>query len=93
MHFEAASYPKYVPIIKYEEFVFDVHCLDIMFIHNPYDNMNYNVSAPVFVREIITDSKYIYLIINMLTCWKEDWGIDSAKRAVEMGQHCHMIKV
>ena len=32
--------------------------------------------------EIITDSKYIYLIINMLTCWKEDWGIDSAKRAV-----------
>ena len=58
MHCEAASYPKYVPIIQYEEFDFDTHRLDMIFIHNPYDIMNYNVSAPVVVREIRNHNRF-----------------------------------
>lgn len=48
MHYEGASYPDYVPIIKYEEFDFDAHRPDMIFIHNPYDDMNYVTSVHPF---------------------------------------------
>lgn len=52
MHYEGASYPEYVPIIKYEEYDLDAHRPDMIFIHNPYDNMNYVTSIhPFFYSE------------------------------------------
>lgn len=52
MHYEGASYPEYVPIINYEEFDFHVHRPDMIFIHNPYDNMNYVTTVhPFFYSE------------------------------------------
>lgn len=52
MHYEGASYPEYVPIIKYEEYDFDARRPDMIFIHNPYDNANYVTSVhPFFYSE------------------------------------------
>ena len=52
MHYEGASYPDYVPIIKYEEFDFEAHRPDMIFIHNPYDNYNFVTSVhPFFYSE------------------------------------------
>lgn len=48
MHYEGASYPEYVSIIKYEEFDFDAHRPDMIFIHNPYDDANYVTSVHPF---------------------------------------------
>lgn len=52
MHYEGASYPDNVPIIKYDEFDFEARHPDMIFIHNPYDNMNYVTSVhPFFYSE------------------------------------------
>lgn len=52
MHYEGASYPEDVPIIKYDEFDFEAHRPDMIFIHNPYDNMNFVTSVhPFFYSE------------------------------------------
>ena len=41
MHYEGEQYPKYVPITKYDAFDFEQHHPDMIYIHNPYDNMNH----------------------------------------------------
>ena len=48
MHYEGDQYPDYVPITKYDEFDFGVHHPDMIFIHNPYDNMNFVTSVHPF---------------------------------------------
>ena len=40
MHYEADQYPKYVPITRYDEFDFERHRPDMIYIHNAYDNWN-----------------------------------------------------
>lgn len=48
MHCEADQYPDYVPVTKYDEFDFGIHHPDMIFIHNPYDNMNLVTSIHPF---------------------------------------------
>lgn len=48
MHYEGDLYPDYVSITKYDEFDFEVHRPDEIYIHNPYDNLNYVTSVPPF---------------------------------------------
>lgn len=48
MHYEGSQYPPDVPIVRYDEFDFAAHRPDMIFIHNPYDNMNYVTSVPPF---------------------------------------------
>ncbi len=48
MHYEADQYPDYVPITKYDEFDFEQHRPDMIFIHNPYDNINLVTSVHPF---------------------------------------------
>lgn len=48
MHYEADQYPDYVPITKYDEFDFEQHRPDMIFIHNPYDNLNLVTSVHPF---------------------------------------------
>ena len=38
-YYEANDYPDYVPITKYDEFDFELHRPDMVYIHNPYDNL------------------------------------------------------
>ncbi len=64
MHYEADQYPMYVPITKYNEFDFEQHRPDMIYIHNPYDDMNLVTSIhPFFFSENIkkfTD-KLVYI--------------------------------
>lgn len=48
MHYEADQFPDDVPVTKYDEFDFETHRPDMIFIHNPYDNMNYVTSVHPF---------------------------------------------
>ncbi len=49
MHYEGHLYPKYVPVIRYDEYNFATRKPDMIFIHNPYDEYNYVTSiAPFF---------------------------------------------
>lgn len=40
-HYEADSYPAYVPVEDYREYDLEKRMPDAIFIHNPYDGMNY----------------------------------------------------
>lgn len=48
VHYEADAYPDDVPITRYDEFDFGLHHPDMIFIHNPYDNINYVTSVHPF---------------------------------------------
>lgn len=51
-HYEAAEYPDDVPITRYDEFDFELHRPDMIFIHNPYDSYNFVTSVhPFFYSE------------------------------------------
>lgn len=51
-HYEAAEYPDNVPITRYDEFDFELHRPDMIFIHNPYDKYNFVTSVhPFFYSE------------------------------------------
>lgn len=53
-HYEADEYPAGVPITRYDEFDFELHKPDIIFIHNPYDSINFVTSVhPFFYSEHI----------------------------------------
>ena len=49
MHYEGDQYPDYVPITAYDEFDFQSHHPDMIFIHNPYDQYNYVTSVDPFL--------------------------------------------
>ena len=52
MHYEGDQYPDYVPITKYDEFNFERHHPDTIFIHNPYDDLNLVTSVhPYFFSD------------------------------------------
>lgn len=48
MHYEGDRYPKEVPVLKYDDFDFEAHHPDMIFIHNPYDNANFVTSVHPF---------------------------------------------
>lgn len=52
MHDESAMYPDYVQVVNYNEYDFAARRPDMIFIHNPYDNVNYVTSVhPSFYSE------------------------------------------
>lgn len=48
VHYEAELFPEYVPIVRYDEFDFEAHHPDMIFIHNPYDYANFVTSVHPF---------------------------------------------
>ena len=46
MHYEGDEYPKYVPITSYKMYDFEKRKPDMIYIHNPYDNLNLVTSVP-----------------------------------------------
>lgn len=48
MHYEAEQFPNGVPITKYNEYDFEEHQPNMVFIHNPYDEANYVTSVHPF---------------------------------------------
>jgi hypothetical protein len=53
-HYEGGDYPENVPIVHYEKYDFKEHCPDIIYIHNPYDDLNYvtSVDPRFYSREL-----------------------------------------
>jgi hypothetical protein len=47
-HDEASLYPEYVPVVRCEEYDFETHRPDVIFIHNPYDEYNNVTSVEPF---------------------------------------------
>ncbi len=45
MHYEGDEYPKYIPIISWEEYDIAAEHPDMIFIHNPYDEFNHVTSV------------------------------------------------
>lgn len=63
-HYEGDQYPDYVPITSYEDFDFGMEHPDEIYIHNPYDDMNYVTSVhPFFYSEKLKDltEKLVYI--------------------------------
>lgn len=84
MHYEGDQYPDYVSITKYDEFDFEAHHPDMIYIHNPYDSMNYVTSVhPFFFSENLKKytQKLIYIPYFILDEVKpdEDEKIESVK--------------
>lgn len=51
-HYEGNLYPEYVPITRYDGYDFEGRRPDVVFIHNPYDGLNYVTSVhPFFYSE------------------------------------------
>lgn len=48
VHYEAEEYPDYVPVTHYNDYNFQEHHPDIIFIHNPYDDRNFVTSVHPF---------------------------------------------
>lgn len=75
MHDESDQYPAYVPITRYDTFDFETHHPDLIFIHNPYDDMNLVTSVhPFFFSENLkkfTD-KLVYIPYFVLGELKAD---------------------
>ena len=66
MHYEGDQYPDYVPITKYDEFNFERHHPDTIFIHNPYDDLNLVTSVhPYFFSDKL--KKYTWKLRNVYT--------------------------
>lgn len=47
-HYEAELYPDYVPVMDYREYDFEKRKPDAVFIHNPYDGMNFVTTVHPF---------------------------------------------
>ena len=64
MHYEGNDYPDNVPVVSYEDFDFVNAHPDEIYIHNPYDDMNYVTSVhPFFYSENLKKftEKLIYI--------------------------------
>ena len=84
IHYEGNQYPDYVPITSYEEYDFRKRKPDVIYIHNPYDNLNLVTSVhPFFFSDNLkkfTD-KLVYIPYFVLGEIKpeEDEKIESMK--------------
>lgn len=98
MHYEGNEYPKYVPICSYEEYDFEKRKPDVMYIHNPYDNMNFVTSVhPRFYSDNLkkyTD-KLVYIPYFILGEIKpdEDEKIEGMKHFCTVPAVFHADKV
>lgn len=64
VHYDGAQFPKDVPVVSYEEFDFEREHPEEVYIHNPYDDLNYVTSVhPYFYSENIKKfaDKLIYI--------------------------------
>ena len=53
IHYEGNQYPSYVPITSYEDYDIKTRKPDVIYIHNPYDNLNLVTSVHPFSFPII----------------------------------------
>lgn len=70
VHYEGDQYPDYVPITHYNDYNFEVHHPDAIYIHNPYDEWNHVTSVHPFfysknLKKFTDQLVYIpYFVLN-----------------------------
>ncbi|MCM1327501.1 MAG: hypothetical protein NC094_11915 [Bacteroidales bacterium] len=89
MQYEIAQYPKDVPVIPYNEFNFEKHCPDVIFIQNPYDEYNNTTSVhPYFYSNNLKNYTENLVYIPYFTLAEID---PEDKRAVDSMEHFVMM--
>lgn len=79
MHYEGDQYPEYVTITKYDQYDFESHHPDMIYIHNPYDAGNFVTSIlPFFyssnLKQYTDDLVYIpYYVLAEPNLDNEDY--------------------
>lgn len=89
MHYEGVDFPDYVPIIHYDDYNFEQNHPDEIYIHNPYDDMNFVTSVhPFFYSKNLKQftDKLIYIPYFVL----EEIDLNN-KQAVK--NKCHFAQV
>lgn len=69
MHYEGGDFPEYVPVVNWEEYDLEARHPDMVFIHNPYDNMNLVTTIhPDFYSQKIKDYTERLVYIPYFVC-------------------------
>lgn len=87
MHYEGDQYPKYVPISDYNAYDFEKRHPDVIFIHNPYDNLNLVTSVhPHFYSDNLKKitEKLIYIPYFIL----DERDLDDDAKIEGMKHYC-----
>ncbi len=69
MHYEGSQFPEYVPVTDWKEYDLEARHPDMVFIHNPYDNMNIVTTVhPDFYAQKIKDETERLVYIPYFVC-------------------------
>ena len=91
-YYEGDLYPDYVPVTRYDDFNFEVHRPDMIFIHNPYDNSNYVTSVhPFFYSSNL--KKYTNNLVYIPYFIKEEISPDNSSEIKKMEDYCTVFGV
>lgn len=75
MYYEGGDFPEYVPVVSWEEYDLKNRHPDIIFIHNPYDNVNYVTTIhPDFYCQRIKDYTDRLVYIPYFVCENDTVG-------------------
>lgn len=86
-HYEGDLYPDYVPITRYDEYDFEAHRPDMIFIHNPYDDKNFVTSVhPFFYSPNL--QKYTNNLVYVPYFIKEEVSPDKLSEIKKMEHYC-----
>lgn len=89
MHYEGSAFPDYVPITRYDQYDFETHHPDRIYIQFPHDEYHYTTSvAPsFFAKKLVnyTDSLiYIpYFVVDEIESWNEK-ALENAKSFINV---------
>ncbi len=69
MHYEGSEFPEYVPVTDWKDYDLEARHPDMIFIHNPYDNMNIVTTVhPDFYAQKIKDNTEKLVYIPYFVC-------------------------
>lgn len=86
-HYEGDQYPDYVPITRYDEFDFEAHHPDTIYIHNGYDDCNIVTSVhPFFYSKNLKKFTYCLVYIPYFVLAEPDPENDAAVERI--GHFC-----
>lgn len=89
MHYEGDQYPGYVPITRYDEYDFEKHRPDMIYIHNAYDHWNLVTSVhPDFFSERL--KKYTDQLVYIPYFTLKDISPDNEQAVENMKHFCFM---
>lgn len=75
MHYEGGDFPEYVPVVNWKDYDLEARHPDMVFIHNPYDNVNYVTTIhPDFYSQKIRNYTERLVYIPYFVCVDDNLG-------------------